>query len=263
MRPITSNWRSVATAICVIVISGVANAEEAVLRISDAATRPGVVSLKASPPDQTSPGVVQLTSAVGVSGVMMPAYATPVGYLPGAYCPGDCCPSPGCTDQAGCCNEGCDGCACGDRCCGDGCSCGCCYGPGYESRMVTLFAKPLPKNCNNGRYPKRLWRGHQMNYLARNQRLANCLFGWMVPSGCAPPVGCYKITYADQPGARHPQDGGMVYGAQGYGTHVSVPLPPNVHYSYNYSWGTPASRLTPVGHYTPGAAPQSVYHRSW
>lgn len=169
--------------------------------------------------------------------------------------------------------NGCCGCGCGQKACGcngygcDSCddgwsSCDDCDGNG----RVRLFARALPKDSCGRRFPCRWWRGQQLNYSARNQRLANCLFGWMVPSGCCgqgcPPIGCYDITYADNPSYADPRDG-QVYGAQGYGTHVTVPLAPTVNYQYNYSWGTPASRLTPIGQYNPQTSLQPLYGRSF
>jgi hypothetical protein len=42
-----------------------------------------------------------------------------------------------------------------------------------------------------------------------NARLADKLFGWMIPSGCGgqgcPPIGKYHMTYADQPRLYQPQ----------------------------------------------------------
>ena len=154
---------------------------------------------------------------------------------------------------------------------GQGCqSCDdCFYGDGYNERMVTLFAKAVPKDCcNNQCWGRRWWRGQQENYLARNQRLSNCLFGWLVPSGCCgqgcPPIGKYCMTYADDPGYGDPRDGGAAYGVQGYGVPMTVPLAPNVRQSYNYSWGTPSSRITPLGNYSgTGGGPQQLYHQSW
>ncbi len=133
--------------------------------------------------------------------------------------------------------------------------------------MMTLFAQPCSSAaCNGGQMPKRWLRGQQLNFLARNQRLSNLLFGWLVPSGCSgqgcPPVGKYQITYADQPGYAHPQDG-MAYGAQGYGVPVTVPLPPNVRHYYNYSQGTPSSRITQIGHAVPTNTPHPLYRQTW
>ena len=202
------------------------------------------------------------------------AYCGPMMSCDSMCCPMDCCETcvPGrCGD---CTTEGCNSCSCGGACPGSGCCCGCdgscdacLYGPGHNSRMLSVFAKATPKgSCNGGRYPKRWCRGQQLNYLARNQRLSNILFGWLVPSGCCgqgcPPVGKYQITYADQPGAGHPQDG-IAYGAQGFGVPVTVPLPPNVRQSYNYSWGLPSSRITPTGNCTTAATSQGLYRQTW
>lgn len=60
-----------------------------------------------------------------------------------------------------------------------------------------------------------------------------------------PNVGWYHHVYAADPGYFDPRDGG-VYAAQGYGVPISVPLPPTVRHTMNYSAGMPASRLTPI-----------------
>jgi len=142
----------------------------------------------------------------------------------------------------------------------------CYYGDGYNKR-VRLLAGATPKgSCDDACYSTRWWRGQQINYQTRNQRLSNCLFGWMVPSGCCgqgcPPFGKYHVTYADDPGYADSRDG-QAYGAQGYGVPMTVPLAPNVRYSYNYSSETPSSRLTPIGQYDPQTSPQSLYGQSW
>ncbi|HIF00950.1 MAG TPA: hypothetical protein EYG03_27620 [Planctomycetes bacterium] len=121
--------------------------------------------------------------------------------------------------------------------------------------------------CNHQSFAKRWWRGQYLNYHARNQRLANHLFGWMVPSGCCgqgcPPLGKYQVTYANDPGYADHRDNGQAYGVQGYGVPLSVPLAPTVRQSYNYSWGTPSSRITPLGNYTPQTSVRPLYHQSW
>tara|TARA_R100001480_G_scaffold97533_1_gene102178 strand:+ start:215 stop:391 length:177 start_codon:yes stop_codon:yes gene_type:complete len=53
------------------------------------------------------------------------------------------------------------------------------------------------------------------------------------------------MTYAVDPYQFDARDG-RLYGAQGYGVPIAVPLAPNVHSTYNYGWGVPSSRLTPV-----------------
>lgn len=142
----------------------------------------------------------------------------------------------------------------------------CYYGGGYHERMCRLFAPAEP--CDGCTGPcKRWWRGQQNNYLARNQRLSNTLFGWMVPSGCCgqgcPPVGKYCVTYSDNPGYSDPRDNQMAYGAQGYGVPLQVPLAPNVRHTYNYSWGVPSSRITPLGPYSALDPNARLYHQSW
>lgn len=66
----------------------------------------------------------------------------------------------------------------------------------------------------------------------------------------------HTSVYPADPGYYDPRDG-RAYSAQGYGVPMSVPLAPNVKYTYNYGWGVPSSRLTPVGatyqRYNPGS----------
>lgn len=93
-------------------------------------------------------------------------------------------------------------------------------------------------------------------------------FGYFVPTGCCgrgcPPVGHYSMVYPLDPGYFDKRDG-AVYAAPGYGGPVSVPLAPVVNHTYNYGWGVPSSRLTPVLHpvaaapvaITPGPVPEA------
>lgn len=62
-----------------------------------------------------------------------------------------------------------------------------------------------------------------------------------------PLAGCYNMVYPVDPGYFDRRDG-QVYAAPGYGGPVSVPLAPVVNSTYNYGWGIPSSRLTPVQH---------------
>ena len=74
-----------------------------------------------------------------------------------------------------------------------------------------------------------------------------------VPKGDDPGVpllGKYRLVYPVNPGYFDARDG-QVYAAQGYGGPVSVPLAPNVRHTYNYGWGVPSSRLTPISHPLP------------
>jgi hypothetical protein len=60
-----------------------------------------------------------------------------------------------------------------------------------------------------------------------------------------PKPGTYHMAYEANPGYFDARDG-RVYAAKGYGTPVAMPLAPNVERTYNFGWGTPVSRLTPV-----------------
>ena len=114
--------------------------------------------------------------------------------------------------------------------------------------------------CGNGR------KGFAGKCKTANKNLCDCLFGWMIPSGCGgqgcPPVGKYHMTYADQPSYIDQRDT-QLYAAQGYGMPMSVPLAPNVHHAYNYSSGIPASRITHIGNYNPMTSPQRLPCQSW
>lgn len=81
-----------------------------------------------------------------------------------------------------------------------------------------------------------------------------CKFGYFVPTGCGgagcPPVGHYSRVYAQTP-LYHDGRDGELYAAQGYGVPMAVPLAPVVGHTYNYGWGVPSSRLTPVSHVAP------------
>jgi len=182
----------------------------------------------------------------------------------------DSCGDTGCGDYCGA-TDGdacCPGDCCGDCCmpgagCGDACgSCG--YGSGYGSRMNSLFAGSA--NSGTGDPVRDFWHGQSLNYRNRNSRLSNKLFGWLVPSGnCGqgtPPVGKYHMTYAHQPDYFDPRDT-QLYGAQGYGMPMTVPLAPNVRHAYNYSAGVPASRITPVSNYNPQTSVRRLPHQSW
>lgn len=76
-----------------------------------------------------------------------------------------------------------------------------------------------------------------------------CKWGYFLPTGGSgvgvSPFGTYGAAYPLNPHYYDRRDAG-VYAAQGYGTPVTVPLAPNVHQSYNFGWGIPSSRLTPI-----------------
>jgi len=70
---------------------------------------------------------------------------------------------------------------------------------------------------------------------------------------------CYCMTYAFNPWYCDHRDG-AVYAAYGYGAPMTVPLAPNVTNQYNYGWGIPSGRLTPISRvaYRPGALTTAV-----
>ena len=105
------------------------------------------------------------------------------------------------------------------------------------------------------------WCNQKMMFYNRNRgesaRLnchLQCKFGYFIPTGCCgegcPLAGTYKMVYAVDPYYTNDKDG-QLYSAQGYGTPMAVPLAPNVRYTYNYSWGLPGSRLTPISRMVP------------
>lgn len=88
------------------------------------------------------------------------------------------------------------------------------------------------------------------------KQFLRCKFGYFCPTGAdgkgAPPFGRYKMVYPVDPNYFDQRDG-QVYAAAGANGPVAVPLAPNVNHTYNYSWGIPSSRLTPVARpLTPG-----------
>lgn len=76
-----------------------------------------------------------------------------------------------------------------------------------------------------------------------------CKFGYFVPTGAGgaglPWVGKYSRVYPQNP-YQFDQRDGQLWAAQGYGAPMAVPLAPTVSHTYNYGWGIPSSRLTPI-----------------
>ena len=149
--------------------------------------------------------------------------------------------------------------------------------PAYYSECPTYYCPPpcpcmhhsvLSNNCIAD-----CMRDHCWNFRARNQIASSQLcmsahascqehehwfrskFGYFFPTGCCgrgcPPIGHYSVVYPLDPNYFDQRDGN-VYAAAGYGGPVSVPLAPNVRHTYNYGWGIPSSRLTPISHPYPG-----------
>lgn len=115
--------------------------------------------------------------------------------------------------------------------CGDG-SCGC---------QKKSWCSRLGGGCL-----KRIWDA--------DVRYKKCKFGYFCPTGGSGQgvgaFGTYDIVYPANPGYADARDG-RVYAAQGTGMPMAVPLAPNVRHSFNYGWGIPSSRRTPISR--PGA----------
>ncbi len=60
----------------------------------------------------------------------------------------------------------------------------------------------------------------------------------------------YSVVYAVNPAYSDARDS-KVYAAEGYGVPMAVPLAPVVGHTYNYGWGIPSSRRTPVSRFVP------------
>ena len=82
----------------------------------------------------------------------------------------------------------------------------------------------------------------------------HCKFGFLCPSGNGgagtPWFGCYTRVYPQDVNHFDQRDG-QLYSAQGYGVPIAVPLAPTVGHTYNYGWGVPSSRLTPISTVAP------------
>ncbi|QDT52475.1 hypothetical protein Pan44_04870 [Caulifigura coniformis] len=137
--------------------------------------------------------------------------------------------------------------------------------PGHEcgSRVVfghTPLSDKLRCHCINHRMKNR----QTSDALARmfhedcEEKFSwfRCKFGYFFPNGSGGKgtavAGHYSMVYPVNPDYQDPRDC-QVYAAQGYYGPVAVPLAPVVNHTYNYGWGVPSSRLTPVSH--PIAAP--------
>lgn len=99
-------------------------------------------------------------------------------------------------------------------------------------------------HCRNGNCP---YHGHSKSG-----------HGYKATRGVAP-FGCYTMAYPVNPDYCDGRDGSL-YAAQGYGINVTVPLAPNVGAAYNYGWGVPSSRLTPISNPLPVPPMSSPMH---
>ncbi len=96
--------------------------------------------------------------------------------------------------------------------------------------------------CNRA-YRNQVWGAHLHNK-----------FNYFCPSGNGgkgtPLFGHYSRVIAQEPGYYDIRDK-QVYGSAMNGVPTAVPLAPNVRHQYNYGWGTPSSRLTPISTIVP------------
>ena len=188
---------------------------------------------------------------------------------------GGCCDTNGCCDANGCCPNGCDGYGNGNGCnngngnslfgrrdgknacpqCG-GNGCPACGGRGNGLLSGRRCGRNGGNACGRSGLFGGCFHGSAANYRARNLHASSqlnaylrCKLGYFLHDGSggvgSPLFGHYKIVYPVNPGYFDGRDGN-VYSAAGYGGPVSVPLAPNVRHAYNYGWGIPSSRLTPV-----------------
>jgi hypothetical protein len=191
------------------------------------------------------------------------------------------CRAAGCAPNAGCgpnrvtgCNT--NGRACGPNgCASDGCYAGNCYGSLQDGmicagRPYTLgdlgadlcSVKCKTRNClgfnkcHGGGAIHSWWCEQQFKSQChrayRNRAFSawiNNKFNYFKPSGCCgqgcPPIGKYSRVYAADPNYYDARDE-QVYASPVTGLPTAIPLAPGVRYQYNYSWGYPGSRLTPI-----------------
>lgn len=98
--------------------------------------------------------------------------------------------------------------------------------------------------------PPGFWEGlgNHIGEFCRNRK--DCFNTGFFKGPDRPLFGCYDIVYPVDPYYFDKRDG-QVYAAQGVGGPVSVPLAPVVRHTYNYGWGVPSSRRTPISHPVP------------
>lgn len=119
------------------------------------------------------------------------------------------------------------------------------HGPGYAADYPAVGYGPAPA-ANTGDPYCNDCDGSVRGYL---HAWAKCHFGCLIPAGNGgagtPIAGKYHRIYPQDPYYFDGRDG-QLWSAQGYGVPVSVPLAPVVGHQYNYGWGVPSSRLTPI-----------------
>lgn len=202
---------------------------------------------------EEAPGLVRISKASSASAASQPA-SHPV--VQTGYCQkGSCLPSGSYSSP---CNSGCDAkLGCRSLIAQRHLRYGCQYGDGYSDCW----------GCQNGwggrgcwgyghscwGHGDGCWPGCQSGCCnSSGSDMCNyfrCKFGYFIPTGAGgagvPYCGKYARVYPQDPYYFDQRDG-QAWGAQGYGMPMAVPLAPVVGHTYNYGWGTPSSRLTPV-----------------
>jgi hypothetical protein len=139
-----------------------------------------------------------------------------------------------------------------------------------EIQQISGPCTTSPGQCQSGNCPNvtygpvvyddscRMRRGRCGNPDCRECRGGLCSDGWLrrklgyfwCTGSCGqgtPLIGKYNMVYPDNPNYFDSRDG-YIYSSQVFNAPTGVPLAPVVHHTYNYGWGVPSSRLTPVSH---------------
>lgn len=123
---------------------------------------------------------------------------------------------------------------------------------GEPTTVVTTGEVIYEDDCRPG-FGNGGLRAHCCDKCYAFKQYIRCKFGYFYPTGNGgtgvPPFGKYARVYPEDVNYFDGRDG-QLYGAQGYGVPIGVPLAPVVGHTYNYGWGIPSSRLTPVSHPT-------------
>lgn len=206
-----------------------------------------------------------------------------VARVPVAGCrPGGCAPGAGCGPNGQCGDAACRSGACATNGCNMGgaacngmpcltCPSNCvspevCMGRGYTIGDLKRDLHGLKCRCgldggHGGGMAHDWWCNQQYKSNCRRAYRNQVFNAWIhnklnyfIPSGCCgegcPPFGEYKRVYAADP-SYYDQRDTRLYAAPATGVPTAIPLAPNVRYQYNYSWGTPSSRVTPISNLSP------------
>ncbi|MFO1093250.1 MAG: hypothetical protein U0992_08035 [Planctomycetaceae bacterium] len=107
-----------------------------------------------------------------------------------------------------------------------------------------VWCGPTPFNWNLGQQCGQFLHGLGDKF-CRGLRRCDKRLGKILQGEGQPLFGHYQIVYPVNPWYFDGRDG-QVFAAEQYGGPVSVPLAPVVYQQYNYGWGVPSSRITPV-----------------